>query len=57
MVNDTHGHDAGDAVLRAVAKRFQDRIGDHGMVARIGGDEFIAAVTKQVDRDYLQWLR
>ncbi len=56
VVNDTHGHDAGDAVLRAVAKRFQDRIGDHGIVARIGGDEFIAAVTKQVDRDHLQWL-
>lgn len=56
VVNDTHGHDAGDAVLRAVAKRFQDRIGDHGIVARIGGDEFIAAVTKQVDRDFLQWL-
>lgn len=56
VINDTHGHDAGDAVLRAVAKRFQDRIGDHGIVARIGGDEFIAAVTKQVDRDYLKWL-
>jgi diguanylate cyclase (GGDEF)-like protein len=56
VVNDTHGHDAGDAVLRAVAKRFRDRLGDHGIVARIGGDEFIAAVTKQVDRDYLQWL-
>ena len=55
-VNDTHGHHAGDAVLRAVAKRFQDRVGDHGIVARIGGDEFIAAVTKQVDSDYLQWL-
>ena len=55
-VNDTFGHHAGDAVLRAVAQRFRDRIGDQGIVARIGGDEFIAAVTKQVDSDHLQWL-
>ena len=39
-VNDTFGHHAGDAVLRAVAQRFQGRIGDRGIVARIGGDEF-----------------
>lgn len=55
-VNDTFGHHAGDAVLRAVAQRFQDRIADHGIVARIGGDEFIAAVTKEVDSDHLQRL-
>lgn len=55
-VNDTFGHHAGDAVLRAVAQRFQDRIGDRGIVARIGGDEFIAAVTKHVDSDNLQNL-
>lgn len=55
-VNDTFGHHAGDAVLRTVAQRFRDRIGDQGIVARIGGDEFIAAVTKQVDGDHLQRL-
>jgi len=55
-VNDTFGHHAGDAVLRAVARRFEARIGDNGMVARIGGDEFIVAVTGNVDRDHLAWL-
>jgi diguanylate cyclase (GGDEF)-like protein len=55
-VNDTHGHHAGDAVLREVASRLQACIGDIGMVARVGGDEFIAVVTDNIEPDYLYWL-
>jgi diguanylate cyclase (GGDEF)-like protein len=39
-VNDTHGHAAGDACLRHVARRIQIAVGDEGTIARIGGDEF-----------------
>ncbi len=39
-VNDTMGHDAGDAVLQAVASRLRDTIPDCATVARLGGDEF-----------------
>jgi diguanylate cyclase (GGDEF)-like protein len=39
-VNDTHGHAAGDACLRHVARRIQIAVGDNGAIARIGGDEF-----------------
>ncbi|MBP0617304.1 GGDEF domain-containing protein [Jiella mangrovi] len=39
-VNDTHGHPAGDAVLRAVADILNARSGTSGMAARLGGEEF-----------------
>ncbi|MBI9089831.1 MAG: GGDEF domain-containing protein [Desulfobacterium sp.] len=40
-VNDTHGHDAGDALLSQAALRIKDATGDAGMSARLGGDEFV----------------
>ncbi len=43
-VNDTHGHDIGDAVLRAVGQRFQNTLRRTDFVARLGGDEFVLLV-------------
>jgi diguanylate cyclase (GGDEF)-like protein len=45
MVNDTHGHEMGDRLLQAVAKRIKDVVGEDIEVARLGGDEFGALVT------------
>jgi diguanylate cyclase (GGDEF)-like protein/PAS domain S-box-containing protein len=39
-VNDSLGHDVGDALLVQVAGRLQDRMPPGGVVARMGGDEF-----------------
>nr|WP_281372818.1 GGDEF domain-containing protein [Kineococcus aurantiacus] len=43
-VNDTHGHAAGDEVLRVVAGRLAAVVEGHGVVARLGGDEFVLLV-------------
>jgi diguanylate cyclase (GGDEF)-like protein len=39
-VNDAHGHQVGDLLLKAVADRLRQCIRDADMVARLGGDEF-----------------
>lgn len=39
-VNDTLGHQAGDAVIREAARRIQDTVRGADIVARLGGDEF-----------------
>jgi diguanylate cyclase (GGDEF)-like protein len=39
-VNDTHGHDAGDRVLKAVAAQIRQVTREDDLCARLGGDEF-----------------
>ena len=41
-VNDTHGHAIGDRVLTAVARRIASVVDERGILARVGGDEFVA---------------
>ncbi|MCA9543374.1 MAG: GGDEF domain-containing protein [Myxococcales bacterium] len=45
-VNDTHGHAAGDFVLKTVAERLQAQVRRFDVVARLGGDEFVLLIDK-----------
>ena len=56
QANDTFGHHAGDAVLKITAERIKNRIASKGLVARIGGDEFVVLITQDMERDRVCWL-
>jgi diguanylate cyclase (GGDEF)-like protein len=52
-VNDTLGHQTGDALLKQVGQRLQRAIGDAGLVGRLGGDEFQVILPMEANRDRL----
>jgi diguanylate cyclase (GGDEF)-like protein len=53
QVNDSHGHDAGDALLCAFANRLDAVVDATGTVARIGGDEFAVILPNVPNEAYL----
>jgi diguanylate cyclase (GGDEF)-like protein/PAS domain S-box-containing protein len=51
-INDSFGHEAGDVVLRVVAKRLQASVRDSDTVARLSGDEFVLVLVNQPSLRY-----
>uniref|UniRef100_UPI004048C8B5 GGDEF domain-containing protein n=1 Tax=Aliarcobacter sp. TaxID=2321116 RepID=UPI004048C8B5 len=41
MVNDTYGHDAGDAILQKLSKTMKESISENEFIIRFGGEEFL----------------
>jgi len=59
-VNDTYGHDAGDLVIKQVARVISDFLPKSAVFARIGGEEFVllfAGCTKEAADDMCETIR
>ena len=54
-INDVHGHKAGDQVLAAIAQRMASQMGPNDMVARVGGDEFLALVRFEISQQLVSF--
>ena len=52
-INDVHGHDAGDELLRIVARRLARTVRAEDMVGRMGGDEFACLMAGLPSREAL----
>lgn len=48
-INDSHGHEAGDRVLQAIARRLKENTRGEDTVCRHGGDEFLYLLTEVHD--------
>ena len=46
--NDSFGHVAGDELIRAAADCMKSSFSEHGKVYRVGGDEFVVIITKDI---------
>lgn len=52
-INDTLGHDVGDHVLTVAASRLRSALKERDLLARIGGDEFVALISDFASHDQL----
>ena len=50
-INDKHGHAAGDEVLRVIVDRIRGELRENDLVTRIGGDEFVVALSDSGSAD------
>jgi diguanylate cyclase (GGDEF)-like protein len=55
QVNDNHGHDVGDEVLREVASCLKDMTRYHDVVARLGGEEFAVVAPNMNDQQMMKF--
>lgn len=54
--NDTYGHTRGDILIKSAAEVIKETFEAYGIVARIGGDEFIAILNTALDKEITKLL-
>jgi diguanylate cyclase (GGDEF)-like protein/putative nucleotidyltransferase with HDIG domain len=54
VINDTHGHQVGDVVLRGVASLFQASLRQTDVVGRYGGEEFMVVLPETRPKEAVQ---
>jgi len=57
VINDTYGHEGGDVILSTFGKVLNKSVREHDLVGRYGGEEFIAIVHFNLDRELLGFLK
>ncbi len=50
-INDSYGHDTGDAVLKSIAAKMTNHLKEKDLKARMGGDEFLVALADVSSKD------
>lgn len=56
QINDTHGHDVGDEILKSVADRMAHCIRQTDTLSRVGGDEFVILLTEIKKPEYAKLI-
>lgn len=56
IINDTYGHAKGDILIKSGAEVISETFGTHGVVGRMGGDEFIAILITDSKEDMDEWI-
>jgi diguanylate cyclase (GGDEF)-like protein len=56
VINDSHGHTAGDRVLQEIASRLRSVTREEDILARLGGDEFVLVVDDLEEKDEVKGI-
>ncbi|MFZ2508008.1 MAG: EAL domain-containing protein [Steroidobacteraceae bacterium] len=56
FINDSRGHETGDALLTDIAQRLKTAVGDGRLVVRMGGDEFVVVMPNATSDDLITEL-
>lgn len=51
-VNDTYGHDAGDIVIKGIAKYIESKVGNKSIIGRYGGEEYVVVLPNNISESY-----